>query len=110
VLVEKLKEQEYLLNQQRNEQREMRSQPVVSENQTPENGAVNESDLVQVILQLQNDVCVLQHRPTIPVVAQPPAPIPIGTSHGEYATPMSGMSACAGFNPDAPATREAWVW
>jgi hypothetical protein len=49
VLVEKLKEQEYLLNQQRNEQREMRSQPVVSENKTPENGAVNESDLVQVI-------------------------------------------------------------
>ena len=29
------------------------------------------------IMQLQNDVCVLQHRPTIPIVAQPPAPIPI---------------------------------
>ena len=85
MLVEKLQEQEYLLNQQRNEQREMRSQPVVSENQTPENGAVNENELVQVTMQLQNDVRILQNRPRIPIVAQPPAPIPIGTPHGEYA-------------------------
>ena len=65
VLVEKLKEQEYLLNQQRHEQTEMRSviqglrlqqqvdamrsQPVVFENRTPENAAVNESELVQVL-------------------------------------------------------------
>jgi hypothetical protein len=63
----------------------MRSQPVVSENQTPENGAVNENELVQVTMQLQNDVRILQNRPRIPIVAQPPAPIPIGTPHGEYA-------------------------
>ena len=65
VFVEKLKEQEYLLNQQRHEQTEMRSviqglrlqqqvdamrsQPVVFENRTPENAAVNESELVQVL-------------------------------------------------------------
>ena len=28
-------------------------------------------------MQLQNDVSILQKRPTIPIVAQPPAPIPI---------------------------------
>eukprot|EP00435_Cladocopium_sp_Y103_P017763 s3013_g4.t1 len=66
----------------------MQAQPIGTENQAPGNGAVNENELVQVMMQLQNDVRALQNRPMIPLVAQPPIPILIGTPHGAYATPM----------------------
>ena len=58
---------------------------------------------------LKYDVRTLQNRPMILIAAQLPVFIPIGTLHGEYGAPMLAMSACAGFNPDAPQMSRAWM-
>ena len=53
----------------------LRSQPPAS----PQNGTVDQSDLMQVMVQLQNDVRMLQNGSPIPVVTQPPMYVPIDT-------------------------------
>ena len=53
-----------------------------------------------LMMQLQNDVRMLQHRSPIPIATQPPVHIPIATPQAR--SPVSGLSACAGYNPDIP--------
>ena len=58
---------------------------------------------------LKYDVRTLQNGLMILIAAQLPVFIPIGTLHGEYGAPMLVMSACAGFNPDAPQMSRTWM-
>ena len=106
-LLERIRIQEEQLRTQRDEQKELRSvirslqdqvgllrsQPNAS---SPQNGAVDQHDLMQVMLQLQNDVRNLQERSPIPIVAQPPVHFPIATPPTRS---LTGLSACAGEPP-----------
>ena len=68
----------------------LRSQPNAS---SPQNGAVDQHELMQVMLQLKNDVRNLQERSPIPIVTQAPVHFPIATPPTRSFT---GLSACAG--------------
>lgn len=114
-LMEQLKTQGQQLQSQRNEQQELRSvitglqEQVRSLRSSPQpfnqNGAGHDPELIQVITQLRNEVRMLQSRPTIPVIAQPPV-IPLHTPPEAF-TPVSAVSACAGYQYPTPAQQPA---
>ena len=55
---------------------------------------MNDGELMQVVMQLRNEIRMLQGQATVPS----PVPIPLYTPVG-HNSPLSQMSACAGFNP-----------
>jgi hypothetical protein len=109
-LLDRIKDQENQLKAQWHEQKELRSVIMGLQDQvgllrsqppaSPQNGTVDQYDLMQVMLQLQNDVRMLQNRSPIPIVAQPPVFVPIGTP--QATSSVIGLSACAGYKPVVP--------
>ena len=112
-LMRTIQNQNVQLQFQKDEQREMRSviqglQEQVdllraSSQPQAQNGAVNDSEVMQVVMQLRNEIRMLQGQTPMPMmtpmpVAPSPVPIPMFTPVG-HNTPLSQMSACAGFNP-----------
>ena len=55
---------------------------------------MNDGELMQVVMELRNEIRMLQGQATVPS----PVPIPLYTPVG-HNSPLSQMSACAGFNP-----------